>query len=107
MGAAAPTWSTHTVTVEAFPMMCMTAETFMQRLLMPSHGELLKGRLLRSAAVDEAVHFISHEWLGRAHPDPNRVQLRRMQAVLHEAIAGRGAELFTPMGWSVFRNGRK
>merc|ERR1719270_1170864 len=85
----------------------MTAETFMQRLSMPSHGELLEGSLFRRAAVHEAVHFISHEWLGRAHPDPNRVQLRRMQAVFHEVIAGRGAELFTPMGWLTFGNGQK
>merc|ERR1719336_685894 len=68
-------------------MMCTTVHTLLHRSLMPSHGELLQAGLVRVPAETEAVHFVSHEWLSRAHPDPLGAQLRRLQRVFRTGVA--------------------
>merc|ERR1719330_2339219 len=88
-------------------MMCMAMQTFLESEIMPSHGELLTARLVRPVTPHDAVHFISHEWLSRTHPDPDSVQLRRMQAVFQEVAAGRCPMLFTAATWEMFRTGKQ
>lgn len=48
------------------------------------------------------VHFISHQWLGFEHPDPDAVQLRRMQWAFGEILGGRGREILAPEGGLAF-----
>ena len=44
---------------------------------LPRHQELKQQRLLSlRESVDAWVIFVSHQWLGRSHPDPKGDQLK-------------------------------
>ncbi|CAE8615655.1 unnamed protein product [Polarella glacialis] len=88
-----------------FPMKCVRVLTFMEFDVMPSYGQLLEQDLLVEPPEDATVHFMSHEWLSRKHPDPDGKQLRRMQGVFHEIIAGRSTNLFSQDDWVTFSRG--
>jgi len=91
---------------DQFPMWCMDMATFMQMSVMLSHGQLLHQSALRESEEHDIVHFISHEWLSKAHPDPQGTQLRRAQGVFSEVAAGQGADIFVPEKWEMFRTGQ-
>ncbi|CAE8599289.1 unnamed protein product, partial [Polarella glacialis] len=88
-----------------FPMKCVRVLTFMEWDIMPSYGQLLAKELLVEPSDNSAVHFISHEWLSRQHPDPDSKQLRRMQGVFLEILAGRSGKLFSPDDFITFSKG--
>ncbi|CAE8617399.1 unnamed protein product, partial [Polarella glacialis] len=88
-----------------FPMKCVRVTTFMEFDVMPSYGQLLAKNLLVEPSDNEAVHFISHEWLSRRHPDPDSNQLRRMQGVFLEILEGRSEKLFSADDWITFSKG--
>ncbi|CAE8654437.1 unnamed protein product [Polarella glacialis] len=88
-----------------FPMKCVRVMTFMDFDVMPSYGQLLEKDLIVEPSDNAAVHFISHEWLSRKHPDPDSNQLRRMQSVFLEILAGRSGKLFSPDDWITFSKG--
>ncbi|CAE8695459.1 unnamed protein product [Polarella glacialis] len=88
-----------------FPMKCVRVMTFMEFDVMPSYGQLLAKDLLVEPSDNATVHFISHEWLSRMHPDPDSNQLRRMQGVFLEILAGRFEKLFSPDDWMTFSKG--
>ncbi|CAE8648866.1 unnamed protein product [Polarella glacialis] len=88
-----------------FPMKCLRVTTFMEFDVMPSYGQLLAKDLLVEPSDNEAVHFISHEWLSGKHPDPDSNQLRRMQGVFLEILQGRSEKLFSPDDWITFSKG--
>ena len=60
---------------------------------MPSHEELLSRGLLVRQQEDFFCIFVSHEWLGVAHPDPEREQLSLLQAALQNLLAGGTIEM--------------
>ena len=93
------------VNEEKFPMACMTVRTFLKLDIFPSYGELKKRGLLVSPGTGLKVHFISHEWLSTKHPDPSSVQLRRLQKVFRQILAGDGADLFNEDDWRTFSQG--
>ncbi|CAE8584304.1 unnamed protein product [Polarella glacialis] len=88
-----------------FPMKCVRVMTFMEFDVMPSYGQLLAKDLLVEPSDNAAVHFISHEWLSCRHPDPDSNQLRRMQGVFLEILAGRSENLFSKDDWITFSKG--
>ncbi|CAE8679343.1 unnamed protein product [Polarella glacialis] len=88
-----------------FPMKCVRVSTFMEFHVMPSYGQLLEQDLLVEPSDNATVHFISHEWLSRKHPDPDSIQLRRMQGVFLEILAGRSEKLFSPDDFITFSKG--
>ncbi|CAE8603331.1 unnamed protein product, partial [Polarella glacialis] len=88
-----------------FPMQCVRVLTFMEWDVMPSYGQLLEKDLLVEPSDNATVHFISHEWLSRKHPDPDSKQLRRMQGVFLEILGGRFKTLFSPDDWTTFTKG--
>ncbi|CAE8743147.1 unnamed protein product [Polarella glacialis] len=88
-----------------FPMNCVRVLTFMEFDVMPSYGQLLEKDLLVEPSDDATVHFISHEWLSRNHPDPDSKQLWRMQGVFLEILAGRSKKLLSPDDWITFSKG--
>merc|ERR1719284_890793 len=93
------------VNEEKFPMACMTVRTFLGLDIFPSYGELKERGLLLSPGAKIKVHFISHEWLSTKHPDPSSVQLRRLQKVFRQILAGDGADLFNEDDWRTFSQG--
>ncbi|CAE8628967.1 unnamed protein product, partial [Polarella glacialis] len=88
-----------------FPMKCVRVMTFMEFDVMPSYGQLLEKDLFIEPSDNARVHFISHEWLSGRHPDPDSNQLRRMQGVFLEILAGRSEKLFSPDDWITFSKG--
>ena len=58
-----------------------------------------------SPGTEIKVHFISHEWLSTKHPDPSSVQLRLLQEVFRQILAGDGADLFNEDDWRTFSQG--
>ncbi|CAE8686923.1 unnamed protein product [Polarella glacialis] len=86
-------------------MKCVRVTTFMEFDVMPSYGELLAKDLLVEPSDNAAVHLISHEWLSRRHPDPDSNQLRQMQGVFLEILAGRIENLFSKDDWMTFSKG--
>ena len=54
----------------------------------PSHTELLRRGLLHSWHLGMFSIFVSHQWLGRLHPDPNGLQLNILQESLSNLIKG-------------------
>eukprot|EP00421_Protoceratium_reticulatum_P072933 CAMPEP_0168427136 /NCGR_PEP_ID=MMETSP0228-20121227/36195_1 /TAXON_ID=133427 /ORGANISM="Protoceratium reticulatum, Strain CCCM 535 (=CCMP 1889)" /LENGTH=94 /DNA_ID=CAMNT_0008441173 /DNA_START=1 /DNA_END=281 /DNA_ORIENTATION=+ len=81
-------------------MECISVRDFMQLEMMASRSQLQE--LMVRPPPDAIVHFISHQWLGDKHPDPNGVQLWRMQAIFREAICGRAQGLFADRDWEAF-----
>eukprot|EP00928_Gymnodinium_smaydae_P095841 TRINITY_DN8323_c0_g5_i1.p1 TRINITY_DN8323_c0_g5~~TRINITY_DN8323_c0_g5_i1.p1 ORF type:complete len:539 (-),score=79.80 TRINITY_DN8323_c0_g5_i1:171-1787(-) len=72
-----------------FPMYVMTMETFLSLDVMQPYAELkARGLVFPWKPEHGAVNFLSHEWLGFGHPDPDGVQLRCMQEVLRAVIRG-------------------
>lgn len=86
-------------------MVCMTMETFMSMDRMRSHDSLRKEGLLVRPNASSRVHFLSHEWLSFAHPDPDGVQLLRMQTVFRSIMDGQVRDLFEEHDWKTFSEG--
>ena len=93
------------VNEEHFPMMCITVSTFMSMDRMLSHGILKERGLLVRPESGSKVHFLSHEWLAYAHPDPRGVQLRRMQVVFRSLMSGQVQNMFEENAWETFSQG--
>ena len=75
-------------TEEFFGMYAMTMDTFLSLPRMECHEDLLERGLIQEMHGNGFVHFISHQWLSHAHPDPASVQLSRMQEVFRSIING-------------------
>ena len=90
---------------EKFPMACMTVRTFLELDIFPPYGELKKRGLLVSPGTEIKVHFTSHEWLSTKHPDPSSVQLRLLQEVFRQILAGDGADLSIEDDWRTISQG--
>ncbi|CAE7739386.1 unnamed protein product [Symbiodinium sp. CCMP2592] len=69
----------------AFPMYALPAEVFLQMSEMQPHEDLLfDGVLVEFDRSAGKAMFVSHQWVGRKHPDPEFRQARVLQqALLH------------------------
>jgi len=92
------------VVEELFPMVCMKMDTFLMMKSMLSYQELHSQGLLVSPE-GSIIHFVSHEWLSRDHPDPSSIRLKRIQAIFLQIIRGQGRALFSDADWNTFING--
>lgn len=86
-------------------MMGVSVELFMKMDTLVSYEELRTRGDLTLLGPDHVVHFISHQWLGNEHPDPEGLQLRRMQRVFAEILTGGVESLFSEEDLSVFLGG--
>ncbi|CAE8658620.1 unnamed protein product, partial [Polarella glacialis] len=93
------------VNAEYFPMTCVSVAAFMEFQSMTSYGQLLESGLLTHPPEGAPVHFVSHEWLSSVHPDPDSLQLRRLQDVFREILAGQSKKLFSTANWNTFSKG--
>ncbi|CAE8724092.1 unnamed protein product [Polarella glacialis] len=93
------------VNAEYFPMTCVSVAAFMEFQSMTSYGQLLESGLLTHPPEGAPVHFVSHEWLSSVHPDPDSLQLRRLQDVFREILAGQSKRLFSTANWNTFSKG--
>jgi len=86
-----------------FPIYTLPMENFQALEVMMTHEELRED--LIQPEDDEVVHFISHEWLGFKHADPDGVQLRTMQKVFSTIAGGNVKSLFTEVDFESFSKG--
>mmetsp|Transcript_10439 Transcript_10439/g.23632 ORF Transcript_10439/g.23632 Transcript_10439/m.23632 type:complete len:624 (+) Transcript_10439:44-1915(+) len=82
---------------------CLAMNDFLALDILLPHEEV--ERKLLCPSDEQAMHFISHEWLGFEHPDPDGVQLRCMQEVFKKIMAGPVRLLFDPETWQAFQQG--
>mmetsp|Transcript_31279 Transcript_31279/g.72954 ORF Transcript_31279/g.72954 Transcript_31279/m.72954 type:complete len:613 (+) Transcript_31279:94-1932(+) len=83
-----------------YPIYCLPVESLMKLKLMQAH-EAIRPRLIQPT-VHHTVHFVSHEWLGNQHPDPQGVQLGRLKTMMSKWLEGNAAETFSQQDWKVF-----
>ncbi|CAE8639372.1 unnamed protein product [Polarella glacialis] len=95
------------VNAEYFPMACVSVAAFMEFQSMTSYWQLLESGLLTHPPEGAPVHFVSHEWLSSVHPDPDSLQLRRLQDVFREILAGQSKRLFSTANWNTFSKGER
>mmetsp|Transcript_11014 Transcript_11014/g.25171 ORF Transcript_11014/g.25171 Transcript_11014/m.25171 type:complete len:597 (+) Transcript_11014:146-1936(+) len=86
-----------------FPTFCMPMPAFAKLRLMAAHEAVLDD--LVQPPDDAIVHFVSHEWLGFSHPDPDGTQLRLMQAVFRKFADGEARSLFHGTQFDDFTGG--
>lgn len=97
---------TPSTTDSAFPMMVMKMQGFLDLTFMEPYDRLRASGHLEEAPRGAVVHIISHQWLGSAHPDPNGIQLRRLQHFFRTMMLPDGCDdLFTPADWASFSVG--
>eukprot|EP00435_Cladocopium_sp_Y103_P064929 s1948_g26.t1 len=78
---------------ETFPMYTMTVHLLLQMTKIQPHEELLAaGQLVRFEVSMGRAAFISHQWLGCGHPDPQFQQMKVLQDALRNLISG-GSEV--------------
>jgi hypothetical protein len=75
-----------------YPMYVMPIATLLDELteLRPHQELLADDKLVKASAMTAAnTIFVSHQWLGFNHPDPNNVQLRELQKMLRRLLKGK------------------
>lgn len=70
--------------------------------LQPFH-ELLQLGLVKRRHPNSIVTFISHQWLARAHPDPEGMQLRTLQDFLQAGARLQLRQFFSEQDWTTFK----
>jgi len=86
-----------------FPVFCLPMNRFMELERMQKH-EAVYSKLV-TPADSMMMHFVSHEWLGFDHPDPDGVQLSLVQRVLAKFSAGHAKSFFSEADWQGFLQG--
>mmetsp|Transcript_132681 Transcript_132681/g.322395 ORF Transcript_132681/g.322395 Transcript_132681/m.322395 type:complete len:573 (+) Transcript_132681:62-1780(+) len=95
-----------TVTTSQFPMYVVSIKNLLTFDVIPMHEDLLeKGLLEKVDSENVCVHFISHVWLSRSHPDPDGVKLRHFKSVCHKILHGDPRDLFEAHDWEAFSTG--
>lgn len=87
-------------------MMVVVSGTILSLKVMHPFEELMKLGLVRPLKPESVVTFISHQWLGRTHPDPGGVQLRSLQRFLEAGERNQLQEFFSQSDWGSFKSGR-
>jgi len=86
-----------------FPVNVLGMARFMELEVMRPHEEIR--HLLHQPDNTEILHFISHEWLGFSHPDPDGTQLQRMQSIFRTIAEGNAKSLFADADFEGFLKG--
>lgn len=69
-------------------MWVLRVKDFLELDHMPKHEDLRKKGLLVKRSPAHFCVFVSHQWLGSSHPDPEFLQLPVLQKALRKLIAG-------------------
>lgn len=69
-------------------MWVLGVQDFLELDHLPCHEELQEKGLLVERSPDHFCVFVSHQWLGSSHPDPDFLQLPLLQKALRKLIAG-------------------
>mmetsp|Transcript_14326 Transcript_14326/g.32592 ORF Transcript_14326/g.32592 Transcript_14326/m.32592 type:complete len:606 (-) Transcript_14326:253-2070(-) len=88
-----------------FPMMVVGIDTILLSDLFPSFGRLDRLGKLHTEQPWFPVHFVSHQWLGMQHPDPDATQLKRLQNVWRAFLSGDAKTLFHGADFDTFLRG--
>jgi len=86
-----------------YPVYCMDMDRFLALPLMQKHEDVIAELYVPTRY--NTMHFISHEWIGFSHPDPDGVQLKLMQDVLTAFAEGKAKSLFSTVDWPAFLQG--
>ena len=81
----------------------MPMEQFCKLELMAPHEQVKHELFIPSSSC--VVHFISHEWLGFHHPDPDGIQLQHMHSIFATFKDGKARSMFHPHDWDAFLQG--
>lgn len=81
------TWSAHGEDPQV-KMWVVKVSDFLKMGRVPSHEECLKAGLLHRWTSSFFCIFVSHQWLGKRHPDPTGEQFRILQQALQNIIDG-------------------
>jgi len=73
----------------AFPMHVISVKDLLELKELVSHVELVKAGKLRTWEPGMMAIFVSHQWLGKGHPDPDMKQFRVLQSCLRNIISGK------------------
>mmetsp|Transcript_3645 Transcript_3645/g.7979 ORF Transcript_3645/g.7979 Transcript_3645/m.7979 type:complete len:601 (+) Transcript_3645:72-1874(+) len=85
-----------------FPNYCLPMGDFLGLDRMRHHEDVLDS--LINPSDNLMMHFVSHEWLGFRHPDPDGVQLKAMQTIFKVFLEGQAKQLFQD-GFDAFLKG--
>mmetsp|Transcript_60973 Transcript_60973/g.145295 ORF Transcript_60973/g.145295 Transcript_60973/m.145295 type:complete len:612 (+) Transcript_60973:143-1978(+) len=86
-----------------FPTHCLPMADFLTLEVMQTHESLSEKLILPDEEI--IVHFISHEWLGFQHPDPDGTQLKLMQRIFQNFIGGQAQKYFDKHQWDALLQG--
>jgi len=86
-------------------MYVVRVETMMIMKLFPSFGQMLSRNRLYEEEEGLVIHFVSHQWLSNRHPDPEGVQLRKLQTTWQTFLDNKARSLFVPKDWDSFLQG--
>ena len=88
-----------------FPTFCLPMSTFMGLEEMTPYEKLVSDLLVPDRNDGQCMHFVSHEWLGHSHPDPDRVQIQHLQRTFRAFMDGKAKSFFHPDDWDAFLRG--
>merc|ERR1740123_832423 len=66
---------------------------------------MVKQSLVKPLEPSEIAVFVSHQWLGRSHPDPDGTQLRSLQRFMRAAAVKETKDFFSPSDWETLKGG--
>lgn len=92
-----------------YPMFVMKVSDALELTVIEDHQELLAKCKVTVFTPGMEVIFVSHQWLSRAHPDPDRSQFAVLQDALRNVIGGMrvmecGRTSVSPLGSDSFRS---
>lgn len=72
----------------AYPMYVMHVRDVLELTELSAHDKLLSAGKIVQFRAGMIVIFVSHQWLGRTHPDPQMKQFRVLQGFLRNVLNG-------------------
>eukprot|EP00930_Biecheleria_cincta_P086250 TRINITY_DN75571_c0_g1_i1.p1 TRINITY_DN75571_c0_g1~~TRINITY_DN75571_c0_g1_i1.p1 ORF type:complete len:1016 (-),score=188.24 TRINITY_DN75571_c0_g1_i1:173-3220(-) len=87
-----------------FPMQVMPMNQFLKLTTWVSFITAKRAGMLE-AVSGKPVHYISHEWLSKNHPDPQGVRLRTLQGYFSSIMKADVLSTFSEENWNTFSTG--
>lgn len=84
-------------------MMVVTTRLILALPILRPFQELLTLGLVKRMMPGSVITFISHQWLARAHPDPEGIQLRSLQRFIRAGTRDQIKEFFSERDWAAFK----
>ena len=75
----------------AYPMYVISVPSFLDLEEWVPHQDALAAGLLQAydhETMADKILFISHQWCGWMHPDPNLAQMKTLKVVMHKLLEG-------------------